>query len=86
MVSRVPHLPVMGKNIEAGYTDVVRLEYPRFIAKVPPAANMTATLCLCLAEAAPSACAQLKEWGDLAYYSRTSRPWLLRLELFDSSG
>lgn len=53
MVFRVPHLPVMGKNIETGYTDVVRLEYPRFIAKVPPAANMAATLCLCLAEAAP---------------------------------
>lgn len=50
MVSRVPHLPVMGKNIEAGYTVVVRLQYPRFIAKVPPAANMAATLCLCPAE------------------------------------
>lgn len=50
MVSRVPHLPVMGKNIESGYTVEVKLEYPRFIAKVPLAADMAATLCLCLAE------------------------------------
>lgn len=40
----------MGKHTEAGYTVEVRLEYPRFIAKVPPAADMAATLCLCLAE------------------------------------
>lgn len=40
----------MGKDVEAGYIVVVRSEYPRFIAKAPPAANMAATLYLSLAE------------------------------------
>lgn len=47
---RVPQIPVVEKDIEAGYIVVVRPVYPKFIAKVLPEANMATILYLSLAE------------------------------------